>query len=311
MNTPVHLSPRHHEVCRTLWIWAAACVMMVAMWVLASGVRIVWANDIWPVLALVICAFIGWFYRYVRRDDHICLLGHATAQLLLITATGAMLSYLTARLNIPLVDEQLIALDRMFFFDWRDYIAWVDTHPTLAALFTVAYRATGAQIIVLAVLLFLYKQAAHIQRFIFAYTISALTIIFLAMLFPAVGGYVHYDIDVMTAYQHVHPETARIHEEPLLSMRAQAGELILPMYGLITFPSFHSALAILLTYACWPLRRLRWFVLPLNVITLFSTPVDGGHYLTDVLAGVGIALIGIALARRLMREMTPRPEAPR
>ena len=53
--------------------------------------------------------------------------------------------------------------------------------------------------------------------------------------------------------------------------------------GIITFPSFHTVLAIILTYV---VRHHWWalvFVAPLNALLILSTPTVGGHYLVDLL----------------------------
>jgi len=70
--------------------------------------------------------------------------------------------------------------------------------------------------------------------------------------------------------------------------------------GLIQFPSFHVAIAVLL---CWDLRYERRVVLVLGVIwTLlmaWSAITTGGHYVIDIWGGVGIAVAAVAFVRWL------------
>jgi hypothetical protein len=73
------------------------------------------------------------------------------------------------------------------------------------------------------------------------------------------------------------------------------------MEGIITFPSFHTACAVLLPYLFRQHRYLRWPVLAMNVLMLFSIPNHGYHYLVDMLAGAPIAGLAIGLQRRLIR----------
>ena len=40
-------------------------------------------------------------------------------------------------------------------------------------------------------------------------------------------------------------------------------------------------------------------LIPLNLGMLFSTPVIGGHYLIDVLAGIAVTLLAVAIAEKL------------
>jgi membrane-associated phospholipid phosphatase len=69
--------------------------------------------------------------------------------------------------------------------------------------------------------------------------------------------------------------------------------------GIIQFPSFHAALAVIFTYAA---RHRWWTLIPfaaLNALMLAATPPIGGHYLVDTLAGLAVAVVAIAVSRRL------------
>ena len=73
--------------------------------------------------------------------------------------------------------------------------------------------------------------------------------------------------------------------------------------GIVTFPSFHAALAVVFPFA---VRRVRWaltIMVPLNALMLLSTPTVGGHYLADTVAGVLLALISIALTTAIRRRI--------
>ncbi len=69
--------------------------------------------------------------------------------------------------------------------------------------------------------------------------------------------------------------------------------------GIVTFPSFHAASALLYGWALWPVRWIRPFAVFANVAMLAATPIAGGHYFVDLLAGLAVALAAIVVARRL------------
>jgi len=80
--------------------------------------------------------------------------------------------------------------------------------------------------------------------------------------------------------------------------------------GIITFPSVHAALAVIVVIALWPIAVLRWVFLLLNVAMLAATPIDGSHYFVDVLAGIALALLSLLLAQSIAaRVASPAPHA--
>jgi membrane-associated phospholipid phosphatase len=65
------------------------------------------------------------------------------------------------------------------------------------------------------------------------------------------------------------------------------------LQGLISFPSYHTVLAVLLTYA----HRRSLLLIPIalvNGIMLFSIPTVGQHYLVDIIAGAAVAVLAIS-----------------
>jgi membrane-associated phospholipid phosphatase len=67
--------------------------------------------------------------------------------------------------------------------------------------------------------------------------------------------------------------------------------------GIVSFPSFHTALGVMGIHAARDTRWLVAFVLPLNATMIVSTMPVGGHHLADVLAGAGLTLGAILLVR--------------
>jgi len=54
---------------------------------------------------------------------------------------------------------------------------------------------------------------------------------------------------------------------------------------------------VLALWALWSVWWLRPLALIANVSMLLATPLVGGHYFVDVIAGVGLAVLAIAAAR--------------
>ena len=71
------------------------------------------------------------------------------------------------------------------------------------------------------------------------------------------------------------------------------------LQGLVTFPSFHTVLAVIISYAMRVSRILATLTIPLNCIVIAGTITEGGHHLTDVIAGGFIAVFAILCVRRM------------
>lgn len=295
------LTSRQYTLNRLIWAVIAACAVIDAVWMVMSGITVDFSGTLPFAIGLAACAVLSLIYGYIRKDAPIWLLAQMAAQLMLSTPVLGALSYLAARAALPLIDRQLIALDHLLFFDWREYVTWLNHHPLLGGLLTFAYVSAGPQMLCILMLLFWHRQLLHIQRFTLLFIIGSLVAIVLASLLPSVGAYMHYDLNP-AMLPHLHPAAALAHEDVLLGMRDHSLQVFtFPIKGIVSFPSFHTTVALLLIYASWPLPALRIITLPLNALVIASTLADGGHYLADILGGIAIALIGIGLAQENIR----------
>jgi membrane-associated phospholipid phosphatase len=79
--------------------------------------------------------------------------------------------------------------------------------------------------------------------------------------------------------------------------------------GLITFPSYHAAAAVIFSWALWP-TRLRWPLLVVNVLMTASAIIVGSHYLIDIIAGCVVAAIAISVAGTLVNPSASAKNSP-
>jgi membrane-associated phospholipid phosphatase len=295
-NNP--FTPSQYALNQLVWGIIACCAAIDAIWMATLGIGVDFTGITPFFIGLGVCITLSVVYGTIRKDPSIWLLSQVAMQLMISTPVLGALSYLAARTALPLIDEQLIAIDHALGFDWKTYIAWVNRYPLLADILSFSYTSAGPQMLLVLIALFFTRQTLHIQRFTVLFVIGSLLTLILANLLPAVAGYIHYDIDI-SAYPNLHPAAERAHEAVIFGMRDHSMNVFsFPVKGIVTFPSFHSTVAILLIYACWPIALLRYISIPLNLLVLMSTPVDGGHYFIDVIGGVAIAFLGIWWAHR-------------
>lgn len=284
---------------RLLWAALAVVATTAIFWMQTVGIRPI-SNETQQFATIFgICIAAALSYGRMHHDQRLFFFTNAIAQMIVAGFSVSALSALTAMWNRPFIDTPLIAFDTAIGFDWLAYVHAVAANYWLMFTLTASYQSFGLQIILLLCIVFAKRHSAHGQRFAIAFLVSGLLTTLGAGLWPAEGAWVRYDSS------DIFPEMARAvagsNASLLHKLREHSiHELYFPMEGLIWFPSFHSACAVLLLYLSLALPWGRWFFVPLNIAMLFATPVLGGHYLADTLAGIAVALIGIACAKRLL-----------
>jgi membrane-associated phospholipid phosphatase len=210
---------------------------------------------------------------------------------------GGLASYALASLSVGWRDDEFIAIDTALGFDWLNYWNFVQSHPFINATLDFAYTSIFYMPTVILIALLSDRKDEHAYRFAAGFIIALLMTETLLAFFPAKSAAQHFL--AIGALNMPTPGFAHI----AIIEQLRAGTLktidLGHMAGLIAFPSFHSVACILFAWASWPVRWIRWPSLLLNVLMLASTPIQGGHYLTDTLGGVLVAIAAIIIANRL------------
>ncbi len=242
-----------------------------------------------------------------RRDPQVMFVLGASAQIALTTAVLAPLTYVAAAMDLPMQDSTLLAIDRALGFDWVGYARFVNDHPELASWLNCGYRMIGWPVFAIPVVLAAKRCYQEIEEFTFAFGFALAVTTILSALVPAIGVYHQIGLDP-ASLTHIDPSAYldQLRDLPPTRQGTLRHLELLGLGGIVTFPSFHAASAILYVWALWPVRWMRPVVLVINAAMLAATPLNGGHYFVDVIAGVGIAVLSIVAARRIGRLITRR-----
>lgn len=269
-----------------------------------------------------VAAFAGAAYGYVlarRRNSPVPFILGSIAQLGFTLVLTVPVIYIAAAANLPMQDANLASLDRMLGLDWQAHFQFIYDRPTLVEYVSFAYAMIGWPVFGIPLVLGASRHYCRLQQFTLAYMLALIATTILSSLLPAIGTYDQFGIQLDLSKFNPGNYLIQLHDLPLLrdgSMRvldaAQLG-------GIITFPSFHAATAVLYLWALWSVWWMRPLALVANVGMLLATPFGGGHYFVDVLAGMGVAVLSISAARwigdrliegvRLSRATAAVPEA--
>jgi membrane-associated phospholipid phosphatase len=212
----------------------------------------------------------------------------------LIGMSGIALAIALTATPVPLADDLLASMDRGMGFEFASAVSAVPEWLKLPLAWSYA-SFTVQPLILLAVLSFSERRIAG-WRLLCGLIIALMLTLAIYPLVPAVAAYAHFGMVPDEAFG----GKAAIAYAPAIEA-IRAGERLISrdmLVGYVTFPSFHAAAATLFARAAWEVPWLRWSGLILNLLMAVSTIPVGGHYLIDVVGGVGIALLAIWLSSR-------------
>ncbi len=241
-----------------------------------------------PLLAGALLGAIALIYATVRPDARLANYAFCAALWFIFPDLGGRLAYLAASLAAPLQDDFLARLDQAIGFDWVGFFRIATRTRWFAALLSASYMSYFIQP-VFSMFVFMARGDTRRNSDLLNSVLIALVItIIVSAILPAYGAWEHYGI--------LPPKPENI---DLQRLRSGAGERFTGFNGIVSFPSFHTAMLVLILHA----HRGRWTFWPfacLNMLMLLSVPINGGHYATDMLAG-GIVALGSIRITRLIR----------
>ena len=231
-------------------------------------------------------------WRLAEPASHFC---EYAALFTLISLMGASASYAVAALTHGYADVTLQGIDEALGFDWLHWYRLVAAHPALQALGTAAYRSIYVTPVLLLWSIARSGDQGRAYTFIAGFWLATIITLGLFTLMPAVGPFSHL------WHQPIHymPESELWQSGLIPALREHTVHVIDlgQLRGIVSAPSFHTAAAVLYIVAGWRIASLRWTVLAINAAMLLSTPIEGTHYLVDMILGVFVAVSSLALMR--------------
>lgn len=225
-------------------------------------------------------------------SERFALLFRSCLLIAAIGSIGLIFTYLATSSALPLKDAFLAKLDSHLGFDWLSFLSAINDLPFLPGLLAKAYESTAplAQGVVL--WLSIRGCGERLSEFLALLCLSSLGLAVGMLLVPAAGAFVYFE-----PARHLFDNYAAGGEMwPFLDAfnALRDGSLtkidVSSVQGVVSFPSFHTMLGIITTYALRDTRVLLIPALILNGTMIVATLPVGGHYLADTLAGASISI---------------------
>jgi membrane-associated phospholipid phosphatase len=290
-------------------------LLLIILGVLVA-IEIVWQQighfsvdiRLYRLIMLQFVAFMSgaYFYERARKDPCVSSLLFGLGFVSAAAASLNIINYFGLTVTGPRIDDFLAAMDWAIGVDWPALMRFAAGHPWFNTVLLIVYRLSVWQIIALLVLLGWKDRSGTIEQLCFALIVSGLCTVGIWILYPSFGAITVYGLPKTIADRL--PLSLNLdYARALLHLQTHGPGFISPttIKGLVGFPSFHTAQAVV---AAWYARKLGILFYPFllfNILVVASTPIQGGHHVVDVIGGFAVSAFAIWLTRavtgRLMR----------
>jgi membrane-associated phospholipid phosphatase len=207
---------------------------------------------------------------------------------------AAMLaSVLLVSINMPLADNFLAQLDaKLFFgFDRQVFVQSMSTWPSSwHRANVIVYHSFNLQPCLLILIAFISRNEDCAWTFVLAWIVALVIAMAIFPLVPALGS---------EPYAYAFESTFNGARDGSLRVRDARS-----LTGVMTFPSFHAAAAVMLGWSFGQIRLVAPLFVPLNIAMFGTAMTVGGHYLVDITAGGFLGILAIRIATNVQRART-------
>lgn len=291
-----------------IWLIALTAILAGCLSLASNGIHMTTTGRFIPV---VLSMALSWS-AYRQRQKFSNSLGrivaesvHGISLFAAISMAGALASYALAAKSHGWMDAPVVAFDRRLGFDWLALYQLYMSYPLVTVVGRVAYSTIAFTPLLLIGALSIYRRSDLLARFLTTFALSlALTIAIFAF-FPMQSAY-SYLLHGNAPYL---PITRDLHVQIIEGLRSGTITSLdfMSLCGLITFPSFHTTAAVLFAWTAWPIPVYRKPMLVLNAAMIAATPIEGTHYIADLIGGGVVAILSIGLCQMPLLRRARQP----
>jgi hypothetical protein len=266
-------------------------VIIISVMAAVSLVWNGWAGISWrpalpPLLAgPALCFAIAAIYSTIRPQRVLAECALYVGLWLIYPIFATRLTYLALEVGYPLKDNLFAAADGALGFRWMHWADIVSAHPLFATMQGAAYESYLWQPVLSIIIFAVWGPRGRNGELLTSVLLAVLATIAVSTFLPAIGPADTHGFATLSG-------------SVVRALRSGA-DTPFEYVGIVCFPSFHTAMAILFAAAHRGNRLSFPIFLILNVLMLGAIPYSGDHYLTDVIGGAVVAGCAIVGTRRL------------
>ena len=273
------------------WILTAGLAGLAAIFARIEGFSLRFGPHSIAVLLVLVGGNLALTFvaRGVPRYARFEIPCHCLAQFSACAIAALIAQFPAVGLERPLVDDALARFDTAVGLEWTTQYAWAVAHPTIYRAMDVIYELLLPQIPVVCFIVG-YADPDRLRIFTLANAFGLTATVALFALFPAASTFTRAGVMHIADFA-VQFDAVREHGLRVLDP--------MKLTGLISFPSYHALLAVLVACAFWRLPKLFPVALALETAIIAFSPLIGGHYIADIVAGIALGLASFYAAARI------------
>jgi membrane-associated phospholipid phosphatase len=282
---------------RIKWTLIGLTVCASAALIRVQGLHFPLGDAISPLAIAAVLGAVA-FYYHRRREESFVACANALLHITLYTACYSVLMYAAAALNRPLIDEWLMRCDALARVHVPYMMAWAAANPPIENALHIAYNTLLLQTPLVIVILGFTGDRRTLEQFVLQFMLGTWICLVVFCLWPAAGPFSGYGFAANATQARYLEHFHQLRDGLRTVVTWRNAE------GLITFPSFHTTWALLLA---WAVRKRPWLFLlsgTVNGAVILATMTTGWHYFTDMVGGILLGGVVIALTSHSAAELT-------
>lgn len=272
---------------RVGWFVIAAAIIVAALMLHVSGMRLVVESFAPLTLITLMLGVAHVVYWRKQTERKLALMTGIFAMLIASSLLAAIISHAGLRLGQPWIDPWLNGIDQAMHIDTPQLALMLAMDFGVGEVLKLFYNSAFPIVFITTLWLSFSGQEERTWELGCCFAVAIIIASCVAVAFPAIGSMVYHKIDDVSSL----PNGAGNFHLPTVEYFRESRNPdfdLSRVNGIVTFPSFHMVMALLVPYALRGTRIPYLCAWIWCVMVTLATIAIGGHYVVDLIAGAGL-----------------------